>query len=323
MAFALVTGANGFIGSHLVERLLAEGHRVRCLVRAASDRRWIQDLPVEFVVGDVTDPVTLPPAVAGADWIFHLGGAVKALDEAAFVKINAEGTRHLAEAAVHQGTRRIVLISSLAAAGPSPDGHPLGEDDPPRPVSAYGRSKLAAEEAVFRSGAPAVVLRPPAVYGPRDRDVLVFFRMAARGLALIIGDAKRPLSLVHVSDLVSSALCAATETDIEGRTYFVSDGRIHDWIGVVEALGRALGRRPRRLKVPSPVLGLAAWIEERRAARTGGRPLLTRERLREFRSGAWVCDGSRASRELKLKPPVALEQGLASTAAWYRENGWL
>jgi len=323
MAVAVVTGANGFIGSHLTERLVAEGHRVRCLVRPTSDRRWIAGLPVEYVTGDLTEAGTADETVAGAEWVFHLGGAVKAVDEAGFFRVNAEGTRTLAEASKRAGVKRFVLLSSLAAAGPSPDGRPLREDDTPRPVSAYGRSKLAAERFAAGSGVPVVVLRPPAVYGPRDRDVLPFFRLAARGIALVLGEPKRPLSLIHVSDIVAYLVRAASATGAEGRTYFVNDGAVHTWVGVAERLVRTLGRTPRRLRVGGGALWLAACFEERRAALTGRRPLVTRERLIEFRAGAWVCDGRRARDELGLDPRVGLEEGLATTAAWYREQGWL
>lgn len=323
MSVALVTGANGFIGSHLTERLLAEGHRVRCLVRPTSDRRWIERLPVEFVVGDLTEPGSPDRAVSGVDWVFHLGGVVKAIGEAEFLRVNAEGTRRLGEAAARARVARFILLSSLAAVGPSPDERPLDEECVPRPVSAYGRSKLAAEAFALGCGAPAVVLRPPAVYGPRDRDVLPFFRLAARGIALVLGEPRRPVSLIHVSDLVAYIVRTASATGVEGQTYFVSDGAVHVWSDVVETLARTLGRRPRRLTIRPGLLWLAACFEERRAALTGRRPLLTRERLREFRGGAWVCDGRRAREELGMEPRVALGDGLAATAAWYREHGWL
>jgi nucleoside-diphosphate-sugar epimerase len=147
--------------------------------------------------------------------------------------------------------------------------------------------------------------------------------LAARGIALVLGDPKRPLSLVHVSDVVTCIVRAASATGAEGRTYFVSDGAVHTWAGVVETLARTLGRTPRRLRIGGGVLRLAAVIEESRASLTGRRPLLTRERLIEFRAGAWVCDASRAREELGLEPRFGLEEGFATTAAWYREQKWL
>jgi nucleoside-diphosphate-sugar epimerase len=189
-------------------------------------------------------------------------------------------------------------------------------------VSAYGRSKLLGEEAAAASGAPVVILRPSAVYGPRDRDVLVFFRLAARGIGLAVGDPARQLSLIHVSDLVTLMLRAAEETRALSKTYFVNDGRIHSVGGLMRAVGRAVGRRIVILRVPPALLWAAARVEEWRAMRLGTRPLLTRERAREYRDGAWISDGGLARAELAA-PAVEIERGLAETAAWYRENGWL
>jgi len=167
---ALVTGASGFIGSNLVDRLLPEGVSVKCLVRRRSNLAWLKHLPVTLVTGDFQEPASLAPAVADTEVVFHVAGATRAPRRALYFRGNFEATRNLLRACENYGPadQKFILISSLAAAGPS-EGVPLTEDQPPRPVSAYGESKLWAERAVleFSQKRPATIIRPPAVYGPR------------------------------------------------------------------------------------------------------------------------------------------------------------
>ncbi len=320
---AVVTGATGFVGSHLVDALVEEGWRVRCLARPSSSLRWLPRERIELARAGLDEPAPLREALADARVVFHLAGLTSAVSRAAYVRVNVEGTRALLTAMSERAPRALlVFCSSLAAAGPSPHGRPLTESDPPRPIGHYGRSKLVAEGFVQASGLDHVILRPPAIYGPRDPDILAVFRLAARGLALRTAPAEQRLSLVHVRDLAHGFLDAA-ELGAGKGVFYLSDGAIHSWAEVVEAIGTAVGRRPRAIPVPPPLAQAAAHAARLVARATGGKPLLTPERARDLAQAAWVCDDARARRELGYRTTFGLLAGMADTAGWYRDNGWL
>jgi len=245
----LVTGATGFIGSHLVERLALEGARLRCLVRRTSR---LEGLPpgVELAYADLAAGEGLEEAVRGARLVFHLAGVTKALSAESYYRGNALATAKLA-AALACSEARLVHVSSLAAVGPSPDGSPLNEDAEPRPVSHYGRSKLEAERAVRDSAAASrgVIVRPPVVYGPRDTDVLELLRMAARGWMPVVGDPEARFSVIYVGDLVEGLLAAAACEQAAGRTYFLAYPVAVSWEQFARVAGSHLGRRPRLVRI--------------------------------------------------------------------------
>nr|NIP80739.1 NAD-dependent epimerase/dehydratase family protein [Gemmatimonadota bacterium]NIQ55904.1 NAD-dependent epimerase/dehydratase family protein [Gemmatimonadota bacterium]NIU79040.1 NAD-dependent epimerase/dehydratase family protein [Gammaproteobacteria bacterium]NIX45654.1 NAD-dependent epimerase/dehydratase family protein [Gemmatimonadota bacterium]NIY09955.1 NAD-dependent epimerase/dehydratase family protein [Gemmatimonadota bacterium] len=222
MAEILITGATGFVGSHLVEALARRGEGARALVRRTSDVSLLARYGIEPVVGDIDDFDSLRTALGDADTVLHLAAATRALDDDTFFRVNARGTRRLVDAMVADGGgRRLVYLSSLAAVGPS-GGRPVRPDDEPRPLTAYGRSKLEGEREVRdRTGLEGVVLRPPAVYGPRDRDLLTFFRLARRGVLPTVGPPGREVQLIHAADLASALLAAARARGVCG-TYHVA-----------------------------------------------------------------------------------------------------
>lgn len=324
---ALVTGGTGFIGSHLVEALLARGDEVRCLVRDGRRRGWLARLDrAEVRLGDLSDPARLRAEVAGVDRVYHLAGLVKAPSARAFFEANAKGAGNLAQACAEASPRpaRFVHLSSLAALGPRAGPVPGREGDTPGPVSAYGRSKLEGERRVLaaRERLHVTVLRPPVVYGPRDRGVLSFARWVARGLVPVPGGPPRHLSVCHVEDLVG-ALLAAGEGDIaSGEVFHVASQRDVTWEEVGGAFAEALGVRPRTVRVPvSLVIGLGG-LAELWAWATGRAAILSRGKVREA-TGHWVCDPSKAQRMLGFVPRVELRQGVQRTVTWYREAGWL
>jgi len=323
----LVTGGNGFVGSHLVEALLAQGHQVRCLVRPTSDLSFIASLPLEWVYGTLEDRESLERACRGVDAIYHFAGVTKAPDAATYFRVNAQGTRALLEACwrVNPGVQRFVYCSSQAAAGPADGLEPVDESCPPRPVSHYGRSKLAGEEAVrsYAGRMPVVILRPASAYGPRERDILAYFRLVARGLKLLPGGGRRWLSLIYVGDLVRLALRVLDEERAVGQTYFACDGEIHDWEETIDTLAAALGKRPLRIVIPIPLLEAFAALGGM-WAKLSKRPfLLNDQKVLEMKQRYWLCDASKARRELGFIPQVDLATGFAHTAHWYREHGWL
>lgn len=323
---AFVTGATGFVGSHLTERLLSEGYDVDALVRAPERASWLDRLPaVRRIPGSLADRDRLDRAAAGADLIFHSAGLVKARTEAEYFKANADGTRNVLEAALKAGSRlkRFVLISSQAAAGPSPDGHPITEDDPPRPITPYGRSKLAGEEIVLdrKDDLPVTIIRPPAVYGPRDRDIYIYFKLASRGIVPVTGSLKRRISLVHVNDLVTGIVGAALEEKGAGQTYFITSGN-YDWDELSSGVARAVGRG-RRIPIPAALLRCVAAICDVVGFVTRHAMTLNGHKAREILQDAWNCSHERAREHFGYEPEWDLDRGMAQTAEWYRKEGWI
>ncbi len=323
---ALVTGASGFIGSHLVDRLLAEGVAVKCLVRRRSNLAWLKRLPVTLITGDFQDPASLAPAVADTEVVFHVAGATRASRRSHYFRGNFEATRNLLRACEHYGPaeQKFVFISSLAAAGPS-EGYPLTEDLPPRPVSAYGESKLRAEEAVleFSQQRPATIIRPPAVYGPRDRDTLLLIKGIHRGVHVIPGRIPQKVSLVHVRDLVAGVLLAARSERSRGRIYYLCGEGHHDWRSIGEQAGRVLGKRYLTLRVPWWLMRLVALGGSLVSQFTPTPTLMSLDKLRDLRQSGWLCSNARARTELGFRPALDLFSGLADAAAWYKKAGWL
>ena len=216
---ALVTGATGFVGSHLAEALRGRGDAVTALVRSPKKAEALAPLGIRIVTGDLDDAASLDRAAEGQDIVYHVAGLVAAGSENEFMRCNRDGTASLVAAASRAGASRFVLVSSMAAGGPAGQGRPLTGTAPARPVTAYGRSKLAAEAAVTAGRLPWVIVRPPTVYGPRDHEVLKVFRMARLGVAPVFGDGSQQLSAVHGADLASALVAAGTAAATVGNIY--------------------------------------------------------------------------------------------------------
>ena len=322
----LVTGANGFVGSHLAEGLLERGLQVRGLVRRTSDLRWLEGLDLEPVFGEVTEPATLPAAVRDVEAVYHAAGATKARRPETYRRVNYQGTVHLLEACREHAPRlkKFVLVSSQAAAGPGEDGRPSREDDPCRPVSEYGRSKLMAEEAAagFMDLLPVTVVRPPAIYGPRDADFLTYFRILRKHFRPLLGFGQRRLSVCHVRDVVSGTILAGESERSAGRTYFLSGGET-TWDELTRTMAAALNVRTLRIRVPVFALHGLAALSQAFAPLRREAPVLDRRKAREMTAACWTCDWSRAAEELGYRPSVPLEEGIRETVEWYRKMGWL
>jgi nucleoside-diphosphate-sugar epimerase len=325
----LLTGGSGFLGSYVAEQLAAEGHVVRALVRPRSDKKVLEKLPaVEFVAGAIEDPASLKLAVDGVDAIVHVAGIVKARKPADFFAVNTQGTRNLVDAALARGgLQRFVYVSSLAAVGPSADGTPVPEGAEPRPVTHYGRSKLEAERAVLAAQAqlPVTVIRPPLIYGPRDRETLAFFTSVRNGVLPMMGDGMNTLSVIYGSDCASAVVRAATTRGApSGKTYFVEDGSVYVWREALKEIESALGRRAFvRFGLPMSVVQAAAAGSQLWGKLTRTAQMLTLDKVKELRQRHWVCSGEGARKDLGWKPLVPWAQGVREAATWYRAEGWL
>jgi nucleoside-diphosphate-sugar epimerase len=318
---ALVTGATGFIGSHLVESLIRQGFEVVCLVRNLSRQGFLEGIDVEKIQGDCTDSASLTPAVKCVDYVFHLAGLTKAKSDKDFFAGNVIATKNMLEA-VHKyapNIERFFHLSSLAASGPSADGTPLKEDCHFAPVSTYGRTKMEGEKAVYamRQYIPVTIIRPPAVYGPRDRDMFLFFQMVKRGIVPYWGNSK--YSFLYVEDLVNGIIQSARHEDTIGEVFFLSDGNIYSSDDIIDAISTALQRRPLKVSIPRAVIP-AVGILSRLVGRLS---IVSTDRMKDIRHQYWVCDIEKAKKRFGFQPKVDMRLGAQWTADWYRIHQWI
>lgn len=330
-----LTGATGFLGSHIADALLAAGYGVRAGVRPTSNRRWLEGKSLKAVTIDLRDDAACDRFLAGTAGLVHCAGVVVADDEAAYRAGNLHPTETLLRAAERtwgdDPAATVVFVSSLAAHGPATLSAPAREDQPPHPISAYGRSKRAAEQAVERApgGFRRTILRPPSLYGPRDREFLPLYRAALHGWTLRLGGNLDGVSLVDGRDAAAAAVALLTTPNARG-TYFVSDRNVgYDWDAIRSALARAAGRRLRRLDVPLGMVKAAAAVAGLwrgvlgNAVRSGGGPMLNADRMRDLSAPGWVCDGSRLTRDTGFVPARDAANGFAEAMAHARQIGWL
>lgn len=329
----LVTGGTGFVGSHLVERLVRRGWRVRLLVRPTSSLRWLEGRPIEYAYGDIRDKASLAGACVGVRGVFHFGGLTRAFSSGEFADANAQGTRNLAKALAERGAPGAFFLycSSMAAGGPGipveRDPSPIRtEADPPAPVTPYGRSKLDGEIAL-REVADAhtrfryVILRPPAVYGPRDDALVAIFRLIRHGILPMPRGVAPRLSLIYVEDLVEAAL-KAVDAGARG-TYYVSDGDEYSWSEVAELAAQLMAVQVRTIRVSRFAANLAASVAEAWGAVARTPAVFSRSKVEDLWQAHWVCLPEKARREWGFDPRFSLARGLEETLNWYRLNQWL
>lgn len=321
---ALVTGATGFVGSHLAETLRRQGAEVTALVRSPTKAAALLAQGIRTVAGNLHDLPALRAATSDADIIFHVAGLVAARNEAEFLAGNRDGTRNLLDAVPAGKQPRVVLVSSMAAGGPAPRGRPLLGDEPSAPVTAYGRSKLAGEDVVRAGRLPWTIVRPPMVYGPRDTEVLKVFRLARTGIAPVFGDGSQELSAIYGPDLAEALLAAGSSERSLGRTYYACHPEVFTSAGFVRAVGTALsGRAPQVVPLPALLARVALGLTGTAARLTGRATILTPDKANEFFQPAWTGDPAPLSRDTGWQARHDLASGLAATVRWYREQRWL
>jgi nucleoside-diphosphate-sugar epimerase len=325
----LVTGGSGFLGSHIIEQLAEAGRPVRALVRRSSDTKFLRSLRnVELVDGAVDDRASLERAVEGATAVVHSAGLVKARNLDEFLRVNATGTENLLSACLPHRTslKRFVQVSSVTVGGPSDAyGNPVSVDATPRPVTNYGRSKLAAEKAVLtqKDQLKVTVIRPPAIYGPRDREILAFFKSIKLGVLPLLGSPQSKLSMTFGPDCARACILAIDAEVPSGSVFAVDDGAVHTMAELISEAESAMGKRA-FLRIPLPrrvVLG-AALMSESYGKLTNRAMMLTRDKCNEL-FDQWVCDGSKAADQLGFTPSVTFAEGVKRTVDWYRAAGWL
>ncbi|MBN2365845.1 MAG: NAD-dependent epimerase/dehydratase family protein [Calditrichaeota bacterium] len=327
MAHVFLTGATGFIGSFVAEHLIKNGHRVTCLIRPTSSTRWLKQLPVEYCVGSLNDPAACRDPIQSADVVIHTAGITKARTEKEYYHGNVETTRQLLSGIRDYGhsLKRFVHISSQAAVGPSLSENPVDENSPPHPVTHYGKSKLLSEKVVhsFSNDIPVTIIRPPSVYGPRDREVYKIFRSIKMGINAMVGSVDQLVSLVFVEDLARGVTKAAFSPAARGEIYFLCEEIPYHWSEVADLTGRLMNKKYITLRIPIPLVHLFAFIFEKLAGTIGKATILNRDKIKEIRQPYWVISPRKAQKDFDYKTEYPLEKGLRKTIDWYRENGWL
>lgn len=323
----LVTGGTGFVGSHLVDRLLEQGKAVRCLVRRSSNLKYLKDPQLELVTGGLDESTDWQAAFADVETVYHIAGVTFARRAQDYFTANHQGTETIIAAAIkHRNQlKKFVHISSLAAVGPGEKDKPVNENTPPAPITPYGRSKLMGEEAALTAVDffPVTVVRPPAVYGPRDYALYELFKSIAKGLSPSIGNYDKQISLVHVADLVDGMILAAETEAANGRTYFISSAEVYSYKALIEMLAGIFDRRVRSFAIPRPLAYAVAAVAEIGAAVTRKPPVINRDKVTDLSQVCWGCSIERARQELGYQPGVPIAQGLRQTIDWYKNEGWL
>jgi nucleoside-diphosphate-sugar epimerase len=319
-----VTGGTGFIGSHLVDALLLDPRitEVRCMVR--SDLKWLSGKRITPISASLSDLNKLEEALQGVDTVYHLAGMVMAPTYESLHKVNVDGTESLLLMAQKCGVKRVIVASSLAAVGPS-NGKALDETDAFSPVSNYGRSKKNMEIMIsaLKLSMPVTIIRPPAVFGPREDQILSFFKSAAKGFAPIVGDGNNPLvSMVYVKDLIEGFLVAAKEDSPGIRTYFITGQRDYSWNEIVEATSLALSKKVRIVKLKAEWVQKAGTIAENVLKPFGIYPVVNKEKAQELVL-EWRCSSKKAQNELAYSAKYSLSNAIAETVDWYKRHHWI
>lgn len=320
---ALVTGATGFVGGHLVDALLARGDDVTALVRSPAKAADLDRRGVRLVSGDLDRLEALATAVEGAEVVYHVAGLTAARNEEEFLATNRDGTARLVAAAERAGATRFLLVSSLAAGGPARDGRPLTGTEPANPVTRYGRSKVAAEAVVRASALPWTILRPPAVYGPGDREMLRVFRAASWGVAPVFGTGSQRLSLVYGPDLAGAIAAAGIAPAAAGRVLYPAHPEILTSRQLVEGAGAAVGRRVRIVPLPSFLGRALLWTTDTMARLANRATVLSVDKSAEFFAPAWLADPEPLTRATGWSASHDFAAGSRLTVDWYRARGWL
>jgi nucleoside-diphosphate-sugar epimerase len=321
----LLTGASGFIGGHLAEELIRRGCRVTCLVRRTSRTSGLERLRLRLVAGDYMNPASLEEALRGQDTVFHLAAVLNGRDWEAYYRANTLSTQNLVEACLkaNAGLGSFVFVSSISAVGPSSGGRRLDEEAPCRPISSYGRSKLAAEQAVKSTGdrLPWVIIRPPNVLGPRQSELLQAIHLVRRGIMPVVGTGLPQTSVCDVEDLVRALILAAEKREALGQTYLVTDGEDYAWQDITLALAEELGVRKMWLRLPYGLQYSLAWLAEGASRLTNRPPLLSREMLRSGHRFEWLYDGGKIRRQLGFSARFTMRDSVRRAVAWYRQRG--
>lgn len=326
----LVTGASGFIGSFIVEEGLKQGYDVWAAVRKSSSRQYLQDERIHFIELDFDSKDRLVEQLRdhNFDYIVHAAGVTKCTDRRDFFRVNTEGTRNLVNAlqTVSMEVKRFIYLSSLSIFGPIHETQPYTEitaDDVPQPNTAYGESKLQAEQVLSQTTLPYVILRPTGVYGPREKDYFLMAKSIQAHTDFAVGFKRQDITFVYVRDVVQ-AVYLAFHHGKKREAYFLSDGEVYQSAAFSQLIRKELGS-PWCLRITAPVwvLRVVTFFGEHIGRLTGKITALNNDKYHILKQRNWRCDIRPAIEELGYKPQYPLARGVSETIKWYKENKWL
>jgi nucleoside-diphosphate-sugar epimerase len=324
---SVVTGANGFVGSHLVDFLLNKGHEVRVIVRETSNMRWLEGKDIEKFDCGLFDKEGMKKAFENANYVFHVAGVVKAKNENGYYQGNVETTRNLLKALEESShnLKKLVVVSSQTAVGPSPEGTDIGEEHEPQPITTYGRSKLEQEKLVmsYKDKLPITICRAPAVYGQRDTEIYLIFKAFKQGIMGKIGFDRKLVSLIHVEDLVRGFYLAAISEKSTGQIYFITSNEPYDWDTVGDAIANAIGKDAIRLKIPHFLVYSVAGLAQFFALFSNKAATFNLEKARDFVQSRWTCSSQKAKHDLGFTQEISIDDGVKRTVDWYKDKKWL
>jgi nucleoside-diphosphate-sugar epimerase len=324
---AVVTGANGFVGSHLVDLLLSKNFKVRCIIRKTSNIRWLLEKNVEIFDCGLLDKNGLREVFMNADYIFHVAGVVKSKKPEGYFNGNVEITRNLLDVALEfkNFIKKILIVSSQTATGPTLNGNPVDEETLCHPITTYGRSKLAEEELAktYMKKLPITICRAPAVFGERDTEILIYFKTFNSGLITKIGFDKKQLSIIHAIDLVNGFYLAAVSEKSAGQIYFISSEKYYTWDDIADITSKVLNKKPLTIKIPHWIVFFIASIAQFFAMFSKKPATLNIEKARDITQKEWTCDTRKAIRDLGYHQNISLEEGIKRTCDWYKEMKWI
>lgn len=321
---ALLTGGTGFIGSHLAELLSDKSAEIFALVRDPHNLKWLKGLNIHLLEGDLLSIPSLPSDI---DYVFHVAGLTNSSDVADYYTVNQQGTASLFKSLHDQKIlpKKIICLSSLAAVGPSFDGTPVQESDVPHPITPYGKSKLRgeAEALKFKEVYPVVILRAPAVFGPRDKDFLQYFKWIKRGALPAIGSKQRYMSLCYVKDLIRALYLCSQEELESGEIFNIGNQNPCSYDEFGELVGQAMGKKLKKVKIPIPIGYLVALIADI-AGRINKKPsILNLGKFKQMRQRGWIADMKKAKEKLSFQPQYSLQDAIQETLNWYLKHNWL
>lgn len=324
---AVVTGTSGFVGSHLIDFLLEKNYKVRCIVRKTSNLRWLDGKDVELHICELTDKDGLRKIFDGADYIYHVAGVVKSKKPEGYFAGNVDTTRALLDIAVEfkENIKRFLIVSSQTSSGPSSFGEPISEDSPCKPITTYGKSKLAQEDLAktYMNKLPVTICKVAAVYGERDTEIFIFFRTFSKGLMTTIGLNDKQVSLLHVLDVVRGLYMAATSEKAVGQTYFITSEKYYTWKEVGDVTSKVMNKKPLTVKVPHFVVYFIAAIAQFFSIFSNKAATLNIEKGKDITRTAWISDYKKAYNDLGFKQEISLEEGIKRTVDWYKKMKWL
>lgn len=318
---ALVTGATGFIGSHLVQDLMVKNWNVTCLVRPNSQTEFLKKFPVHFVTGSANDHSCLEKAVQDQDFVFHLAGRIRSASRKVYDMANHQLTRNLALACLkkNKSLKRFVYVSSISAAGPSHPDSCSEESQPPSPTSEYGRSKLRGEEAVREVWdiLPTTIIRPPNVYGPRQQETEFLIKLISKRIVPILKDKKETTSLIYIKDLVEGIIKAAHSPKTKSQIYYLTDGKGYSWREIILTIKKHVFGDSLYLPLREELIYLSACLIDMLKKAGLMKSHFGRKAWRVMAQTPWLFSTAKAEKDFGFRARYSFEKGIKETVNYY------